>query len=132
MSQLVSVDGFANAMKELLDEYGQSITKKANEVIPTVAKEAVKQMKASSRSSLGGTGKYAQGWRQKTTEDRLLGVESVIYNSMGGLPHLLEFGHVLKAGGRTVGDVKGKEHIYPVEQWAVKQVVDKLKEELSQ
>lgn len=72
------------------------------------AKAAVKELQNTSPKK---TGKYAKGWKSKTTKTRL-GGETTIYNAeKPGLAHLLEFGHPLIAGGRSAGDVKAIPHI---------------------
>ena len=75
------------------------------------------------------TGRYAKGWAwQRTGMNRKEGSVGVtLHNkSLPGLPHLLEFGHAKRNGGR----VPGKVHIAPIEKEICeefqKEVVDKI------
>lgn len=110
-------------IKALLAEYGEEVTEALQEVVPKVAKEAVKRLKKESP----GDGNYHKGWTQKTDKGRL-GISSVVYNAKTpGLPHLLEYGHALRNGGRSRPIV----HIKPVEEWASEEVVREIEEALS-
>ena len=42
------------------------------------------------------------------------------------LTHLLEKGHILKRGGRTLGRVPAKVHIAPVEERAIKNLEEAI------
>ncbi len=111
-------------IQEILSDYGEDVDEIVNEVIPAVAKEAVKKLKKVSPSRRGG-GKYAKGWTQETEKGRLT-ISSTIYNKTPGLPHLLEKSHALRGGGRSTPIV----HIEPVEQWANREVVERIEEAL--
>lgn len=115
---------FSAQIEEALKEYGEKVKDTVVKTLPEVAKQASQTIKASSPTR---TGTYASGWRQKTTT-AFYGVESVVYNAKKpGLPHLLEFGHAKRNGGRVGGDV----HIRPVEEWVKSEAVRRLEEALS-
>lgn len=110
-------------IKALLEEYGAEAEEAVKEVIPKVAKEAAKKLRATSPKK---TGEYAKGWTQKVTQTRL-GSEAVVYNkNKPGLAHLLEFGHAKRNGGRT----KAIEHVLPVYSWAQTEAQKRIEEAL--
>lgn len=113
------------AMKKFLENYNGAVIEEMTEVIPEVAKEAVKKLKAD--SPRGKKGEYAKGWTYKLDKGRLT-VGAVIYGKSGTyqLAHLLEYGHATRNGGRTAAI----EHIRPVEEWAVDEIIDRTIERL--
>lgn len=122
MGRTVGVDGLAAAVNAVLDEYVDSVKENLDVITKEVAKAGVKALKAESRSAVGGTGKYASGWKAEVKSGNL-GVEGVLYNGkLPGLPHLLEHGHVSRNGtGRTFPYVSARPHIAKVEQELIKQ-----------
>ena len=107
----------------ILEEYASGAEDAINEVIPKVAKDAAKQLRNISPKD---TGDYAKGWKVKTEKTRL-GVSGVVYNKdYPGLVHLLEFGHAKRNGGRT----RAFPHVAPVNEWAEKEVVQRIEEAL--
>lgn len=115
MARRIGLDGLADAIDEILEEYADEIAESADEAVQKVTKAGVKAMRQESAAAFpGGDGTYAKGWTSKTDKGRLRS-ESLIYNRTPGLPHLLEHGHVSRNGtGRTFGTVPGREHIAPV------------------
>ena len=111
-------------VRKALEEYGAEATAVVQEVVPKIAKEAVKKLK---QGSPRRTGKYYKGWTKNTDIGRVTG-SAVVYGKTGTyqLAHLLEHGHAKRGGGR----VSGIEHIKPVEEWvneeAAKRISDKL------
>lgn len=107
-----------------LNEYVGTMPEYFVQAQKAAAKATVKELKANSPKD---TGKYARGWKSKTTKTRL-GGETTIYNGdKPGLAHLLEFGHPLINGGRTVGQVKAYPHIADAEQTAAAKYEEELK-----
>lgn len=115
------------AVGDVLAEYSVDVSKAAEEAITQVAKEATKKLRQSAPSR---TGKYAKGWANKVEKDTLT-VEATVYGKTGTyqLAHLLENGHARRGGGRNVD---GIVHIKPVEEWAVKEVEQRIREKVSQ
>lgn len=128
MAKKVTVENLGDVVSDILQEYSDDIDANIAEITKKVGQTGVKALKASSRENFNGT-KYASKWTYTTEQKRLYTVVT-IYNRMAGLPHLLEHGHALIAGGRNVGRVEGREHIAPVEKELVdtyyNQVVSKL------
>ena len=90
-------------------------------------KKAVKALKNTSPSK---TGEYAKNWKVKTTKTRT-GASTVIYQGKKpGLPHLLEYGHPIVSGGRTVGQAKAFPHIAAAQADAIKAYEDELTKRL--
>ena len=110
MAKKSTVDTLAADIQQILDEYEGDISNLTKETVKKIGDKG-KQALQSNSNVFGGTGKYAKGWSSKV-EDTRMGARAVLYNAkLPGLPHLLEFGHAKRGGGRVAGRV----HIKPVE-----------------
>lgn len=131
----VTADQLSDAIRDVLDEYGDDVSKTTVECVKEVAKQGVKALRANSpRGTTGGKrhGKYARNWTSQV-EDRRVYAVATIYNKTPGLPHLLEYGHVSRNGtGRTFGSVGGRPHIKAVEETLIRDYTNNLTQELSQ
>lgn len=111
-------------LNNILGEYEQEIDETSQKVFQKTAREAVKQLRATSPKQQGGkrSGSYAKGWTTKKE-----GSTVVVHNKTDyQLTHLLENGHALRQGGRA----RAIPHIKPVEEWANREVVEELEREL--
>lgn len=126
MARTIPVDQLTRSIEKILSEYSGDVQTDVNEAVKKVSMAGAKAVKASARSSFGGTGKYAAGWTSKAETGRL-SAQGVIYNKdTPGLPHLLENGHANRGGGRT----PGRAHIKPVEEKIVKDFEERLRKKL--
>lgn len=118
----ITPDNLSAEIDKILDEYSEDTTKTMDEVVKSVAKAGAKALQNASKSSFGGTGKYAKGWTAESeTVARYKTIWTIWNKNKPGFPHLLEYGHAKRNGGRT----PGKTHIEPV---AEKLAVDFEKE----
>lgn len=115
----------------LRNEYEPEVIRATAEVIPQVAKEAVRRLKSTSPKR---SGKYAKGWAVEVEKTRV-SVSATVYGKSGTfqLAHLLEFGHATRNGtGRMYSPTPAHPHIEEVESWAndkaLKDITDKLGE----
>ena len=115
----VTVDNLAAAIDQILQDYGDEVETKMDEVVKKVAKTGIQVLKAESKSKFGGSGKYASGWTSQVDKQRY-GTTVTIYNKTPGLPHLLEYGHAKRGGGR----VQGRPHIQPVEEQMINEFTE--------
>lgn len=100
-------------IKDILNEYSEDIQQAITQEAERIAKIGANTLKNTSPKR---TGKYAKGWKVKTTKGKGF-VSSTIYNSTNWqLTHLLEKPHVIKNGNGTYGISKPQVHIAPVEQ----------------
>lgn len=113
-----------------LDSLSKEVTEKANQAAEKAAAGAVEELKSTSpvrhtdvnSKKRPKPGLYAKGWK-KTKEPTVLGLDTyTVHNTHYQLTHLLEFGHVLRQGGRA-GE-------YPHIAQAEKNAGDKFLEEL--
>lgn len=112
MAKKIPIDRLSAEINKILTEYGEDVQRDVDEAAAKVTKAGAKAVKSNSRSTFGGSGKYASGWTSKFEKGRLSS-QGIIYNAtVPGLPHLLEHGHANRNGGRT----PGRSHIAPVEQ----------------
>ena len=117
-------DDLDKAVMGELDKFAGMVLEDIVTAQKTAAKSAVKELKATSPKR--GKGTYAKGWKSQTTKTRT-GSSTVIYNGkQPGLAHLLEFGHPIVSGGRTVGQAKTFPHIEPAEANVVKAYEEEL------
>lgn len=111
-------------IQKILDECEVEVVDDMKEAIKAVTKAGVKKVKSNAKI-FKGSGAYKKGWTSKVEEERMT-AHGVIYNRKPGLPHLLEYGHPKRTGGR----VEGREHIKPVEEEIEKEFVGELEARL--
>lgn len=134
MARKTPLDKLASAITDILDEYAGDVTRNVGEIADRMAAKGVQALRQKSKQTFpNGSGDYAKGWKVEKNgkKHRLLNKPSIIYNELAGLPHLLEHGHVIRNGtGRVYGEVRGREHIAPVEEELVgtfeREVMSKL------
>ena len=105
----IGMDELEKAIEQELDDYIKDSTSTMREVVEEVTDSAVDTLKFSSPRK---TGKYARGWKSKSTSDSPTGLTKTIHNRTPSLTHLLE------------------KHIEIVEKSAVKSLEDKLRQRL--
>lgn len=107
-----TADNLDKAVMAELDEYAGMLKEDIATAQKTAAKKAIKELKRNSP----GKGKYGKGWKSKTSMTRT-GATTVIYQGdKPGLAHLLEYGHPIVSGGRTVGQARAFPHVDPAEE----------------
>ena len=125
MAKRSTVETLAADIQQILDEYEGDITHLTKETVRKIGNKGKQALKSNS-GVFGGTGKYAAGWTSKVEETRL-GATAILYNAkVPGLPHLLEYGHAMRGGGR----VSGRVHIKPVEDELAKAFEQELRDEI--
>lgn len=115
MAKKVTIDNLASEVEKYLNEYKGEITDNLDEITKKVGRMGVQALRTESRAKFNGKD-YASGWTSKAENTRLYTTVTIYNGKLPGLPHLLEFGHAIVRGGRTVGEVKGRSHIEPVEK----------------
>lgn len=118
------------AIEGILDEYENELGATLDEVEKATAKMTVanlRRIKFKREPQM-----YSKGWRWQYDKQPLKGYQAfIIYNADHyQLTHLLEFGHALKRGGRTIKDVDAIPHIEPAQKEAEQFMLTKLEEAL--
>lgn len=112
MARKTPIDKFSAEIASILDWYSEEVYGSLEEAVKEVTKAGAKALRAESKRTFGGTGRYAKGWTS-TVETGKRSAQGTIYNKdLPGLPHLLEYGHLNRDGTRTPGRV----HIATIEQ----------------
>lgn len=120
----ISPIDLTDTVNKLLEEYGEDVYKAMGESVKEVSDEATEKLHAVTTFAPGRhpTGAYSKDW----THEEILGDKTsrlakneTIYSDMPHLPHLLEFGHANRGGGRT----PAYPHIKQVESWAEEELV---------
>lgn len=125
-NNVISFDKLGKTIDDILEKYGVVCNEIVEEEVNDITKEAVKKLKATSPRK---TGKYAKGWKVVKYQSRFK-VVGVIHNAKKPqLTHLLENGHAKRNG---VGRVSPEKHIAPVEEWAVRELVERIERRLSE
>lgn len=118
---------FTKDCMEILSEYKDLVMEDLVEASKATAKDAVKELK--STSPKGSTKKYAKGWTSKVTEKSSHSVTVTVHNKDEyRLAHLLEHGHAVVSGGRTVGHADEHVHIATAEANAEKNLEKRITE----
>lgn len=116
---------FSDVIRSELTRYGTRVQEEVFEVLPEVAEEAVKKLKATSPKRRG---KYARGWAYKADNGRLKGGVTIYGKKREtyAVAHLLEKSHAKRGGGRYNPEESGTVHIEPVEKWAINEAYERI------
>ena len=120
-SRKVTIDTFPAEIQKILQKYGEDVERNTSQIVDETAQKGAQLLRNTSPVNPKGkkSGAYARGWRVEkgiAKSARGLNMSATIYNTNPGLPHLLEHGHALRKGGRTIGDSPAIEHIAKVDQ----------------
>lgn len=120
MAKKVTLENLGDAIKDVLNEYGNEVRENMSVITKEVTLQGVRALRSESASTFGTSKtrkrKYARTWTSTVVTGRV-STQGTIYNTQAGLPHLLENGHVSRNGsGRVYGHVAGREHIGKVEK----------------
>lgn len=129
MAKKVTVNNLQDAIKDILDDYGDQVYENLEEITQRIGKKGVEAVRNSSKEAFNGK-VYASGWGMTVEKNRLY-TSVIIHNKkQAGLAHLLEHGHVKANGTGRYGQWSGVEHLLPVEEKLVdefeSEVVSKL------
>lgn len=121
MSNKIRVDDLAQEIAQAVKHMNQEVEQDIADITKDIAKKTVKQLE---KTSPNRTGDYAKSWASKKTGK----TGQIIYarDPEYRLTHLLENGHALKSGGRTVGQVAPIKHIERAEEAAVNEFIDEV------
>lgn len=129
MARRVKVDNLTQEIKKIMTEYGDDVQSNLNAIVGAISKKGAQTLRKKSKETFNGK-RYAAGWTTQIETGRV-SAQGTIYNAdVPGLPHLLEHGHAMKVGGRTVGEVAGRPHISVVEEQLVKEYEKEVKSKL--
>ena len=121
MAKKTNAIDLSKVIKETLSEYSDEVVEKFNAQIPRVAEDVVKKIEEKAPER---TGKYKKSWDIKTENKSRFEQNTIIYSHNYQLPHLLEYSHALRNGGRS----KPQEHIAPAEQLAIEELQKEIEE----
>lgn len=128
MAKKVPVDRLAAEVEKILEDYGENVQQNLNDIVSEMSVKGAKTLNQQSGQTFSGK-KYRRSWTSQTETGRT-SAQGTIYSKIPGLPHLLEYGHALRRGGRDVGHVEGRTHIATVEEALVKEFETKVKSKL--
>ena len=104
----VTLNNLDTAISGILEKYAQDTTAGLQQAVKETAQVGAKAINSEAGAKFKGK-KYRSSWTSEVRNTRL-GATGTIYSKMPGLPHLLEYGHASRNGGR----VGGRPHIEPV------------------
>lgn len=110
MAKKVGIEKLGIELQKILDKYNEDLAGHVEDVVYDTSRKAVKAVQEEATAQGIGHGAYAKGWKVKMFKDKLY-PRAVLFHSRPGLPHLLEFPHMLRNGKYS----KGRPHAAPVE-----------------
>lgn len=130
------IDQMANELLATMNAYKDVTVEAMTSAVIKTANEAVKELRQANpqgSGKYGSWGKYNRGWRavrDKKTKGKFK-YDMIVHNPLHyRLTHLLEKGHAIVKGGRTVGSAKAFEHIEPVAEKCENILYENLMHEL--
>ncbi len=134
MAQKVTIDSLASELNKILKEYGDEVDENMDVIVKRIGQKGAQALRNESLDKFPDSGKhrrrYGSTWKT-TVERRRLYTLVTIHNAQAGLPHLLEYGHVVSNGtGRNLGQAAAHTHIFTVEQTLIKDFETEVKTKL--
>ena len=131
MARTVKINDLGEAVSKILKEYGDNVTEGTKKAVLEVATIAKQETQAASPFKPGKPsyhGKhYRSGWVVREEVFDRFRSDAIVHNrTRYQLAHLLEKGHALRHGGRTIGSVGARVHIAPAEQNAIKNLEEAI------
>lgn len=108
---------------KILNSYVDDIEKGFKKDLDDISKEALNQLK---KKSPKDTGDYQRNWTKTKRKDAIILHNKKHRGEPSNITSLLEHSHLTRNGKR----VRGQKHIEPVEQWAIKELIERTEKRI--
>lgn len=122
----MAIEGVARQLDRILHDYVEKVDETTDEIMASVAKETVAELKRTSPNRNGKGGAYARSWAVKKVKHQFIVHNKKHYR----LTHLLNNGHIIRNQYGTYGRVPGDNHIGKAEERANTQLIKELEAKL--
>lgn len=134
MAKKVTVESLASEFEKILKEYENDVTANVNTIVQKIGRKGVQALRNESLDMFPDSKKhkrrYGSTWKATSQKGRLY-TTVTIHNTQAGLPHLLEFGHVVSNGtGRALGYAAPHTHVAKIENELVRDFEREVKTKL--
>lgn len=119
MAKRTKVADLAVVIGKIVQSYSTDLAGNVREVVQKVAKAGTNELRQVSKDRFGQSDRektYAAGWGMTSTGTLYVPSATIWNKTNPGLVHLLEHGHAIRRGGRTVGTAKAHPHVAEVEE----------------
>ena len=124
----IDIDKLSLEVMTQLKIYAEATVEIVESAVEETAKETVNELKVT--SPVGATGDYSESWKKKRNKNARgrYRYDMTVYSEKPNyrLTHLLEYGHALRRGGRSIGSAKAFPHIKDAEIHAAKRLENKI------
>lgn len=128
MATKTPLDQLNKAITKILEEYSDDVSANLDTMIQKVCQKGTKALKDQAAKAQEGKD-YPKSWTSTVERNRLYS-NGIIYSRTPGLPHLLEYGHIIRNGGRVVGEAKAHPHIATVAEKLVNEFEREVEKKL--
>lgn len=125
----VGAGQLGEALSKIIQEYSDEVVKALPDAAKKAAKDCVKTLKGSAPRR---TGAYAGSFKSKQTRSSATQTEYTVYSTKPSLPHLLEFGHVMKNQYGVYGVSVARPHWAPAEEAANKALEQEIQKKVEE
>ena len=125
-SNKIDIEDLAGAIVRELHQYSDKVDADVKKAVRKTANSVKAEL---AQTSPKETGDYAKSWKASLTEETGHAMHITVHAGKYQIAHLLENGHALRRGGRTVGSVSPKPHIKAAEEHG-KQLLTELIEKV--
>lgn len=116
-------------LNKIIQEYSDEVVRAMPDAVKKAANECVKSLKSNAPVH---TGKYKNSFKKKATKTSSSETTYEVYSSIPGLPHLLEFGHVVKNQHGVYGVSPAHPHWAPAEEAANKVLEEEIQKKVEE
>lgn len=126
----INITEFNSELMKICTSYVSAIGKEMEQASDQAAEFAVDKLRKTSPRGDTRTNHYADDWKKKKSRGGAQ-ITNTVYNKQYPLTHLLENGHELRRGGRSIGESPPLPHIDKVAEEAKAMYERKAKETIT-
>lgn len=117
-------DKLSQDLQKIVSDYLNQSVNRVDVVLKQVGNKGRNAVRREARAQIvPSRRKYANGWQYKMVGNRWASEVIIYAGKQPGMTHLLEHGHALRSGGRSVGNTNARPHILPVQEKIEREII---------